>query len=140
MSFYEDKIIQALSDDLNISEAFAAYHEGVKEINRILAEKKNSSENMKSALSYFDISDRLFGFDISVEKELPEEVLSKVKERHGVRCDDGFKMDRDLQNKSDLLRDAIQSEGWLIKDSRPGEFSSIKKKRRTWDLNVAKKR
>jgi hypothetical protein len=36
--------------------------------------------------------------------------------------------------KSDLMRQKIVELGWLVKDGRPGEPSTVKKVRRAWDL------
>lgn len=127
-------IKEALEEDLNISLALAGLFDAVKEINRAIAENAGSPKNMTAALEFFIQIDALFGFDIALTNEaFSEEELQLFDKRNQVRNREDFKKNRVLQDKSDKMRLEIEERGWLIKDGRPGEISTVKKKRRAWD-------
>jgi cysteinyl-tRNA synthetase len=67
------------------------------------------------------------------EEKIPSNVEEMLQKRQEMRSSADFKKDNELQKLSDELRDKIQAAGWLLKDGRPGEPSTVKKKRRTWD-------
>jgi cysteinyl-tRNA synthetase len=129
---YSD-IMQALDEDLNISEALAHLWSGVREINRSVSESKMDPEKAHQALAFFHRIDSLLGLDIARVREIPEEIKVRLKERNEVRAHSEFKKEKALQMKSDELRNEIQKQGWLIKDAKPGEISTLKMKRRVWD-------
>jgi cysteinyl-tRNA synthetase len=128
------RMAEALEDDLNVSASLAAFMEGVKEINRAIAEDQTPSENMKEALNFFRQSDQLYGLDVATEGRIPKEVIHAVQERNEIRGSVHFAKDKGLQQQSDRLREKIHASGWLVKDGRPGEPSTVKRKRRIWDL------
>ncbi len=126
--FYR-KMTEALSDDLNISEALAALSEAVKTINSEMAQAAPVSAAF-AALDFFEKIDALLGFDISAVREIPGMVLEIVNEREAVRAREDFKSNEVLQRHSDSLRREIEGLGWFVKDGRPGQPSTVKKKRR----------
>ncbi|MDD5218923.1 MAG: cysteine--tRNA ligase [Candidatus Omnitrophica bacterium] len=127
------KMLAHLSADLNISAAFAELFDAVREINKAVAQGAADEMNMKAALEFIQGIDRLFGLDIARSDAVPQEVSDLFRERKEVRYDPQFKRDKMLQQKSDELRKRIESLGWLVKDARPGEPSTLKEKRRVWD-------
>ncbi len=126
-------MIDSLSDDLNVSKALAALFEAVTEINAAMAGKRLSQEDAETVLMFFKNVDRLFGFDIASDADIPDVIFSDLTSRNTIRQDAEFKKNRDLQQRSDRLREAIHEKGWLIKDGRPGEVSTLKRKKRAWD-------
>jgi cysteinyl-tRNA synthetase len=128
-----NEIVNALCDDLNISKALALFHEAVGLINRTIDERTDLQNSAVSGVTFFNETDRLFGFDISKIAETPSELLHALLQREEVRGASDFKQNKELQKKSDELRDNIGMRGWFVKDLRPGEPSTLKKKRRVWD-------
>jgi len=125
---------EGLGQDLNISAALAQLFDLVSLINALCAQpEKNSLASMRAAVDFFGQVDRLFGFTISFDEALDPEVADLFKKRHQIRRDPDFRKNREIQQQSDSLRDKIQAKGWVIKDARPGQLSSLKKKRRVWD-------
>lgn len=126
-------ILLTLEDDLNISVALARLHEEVSAINRWLANQPLEEESLKAILHFFERIDQLLGLDIARVKTIPQAVMKILHERHMIRAHRDFKKDRDLQWRSDEKRSELMEAGWLVKDARPGEWSTLKKRRRAWD-------
>ncbi len=126
------RVLNALSDDLNVSEAFAVIFEAVREINRAYSEKKIDQMNYGNVLRFFEKMDSIFGFDIEPEK-MPNQILEFLKRRDQVRKSPEFRSSKELQSESDKLRAQIAAHGWIVKDGRLGEAPIAKVKRRKWD-------
>lgn len=128
------EILEGLNDDLNVSLSLARLALTIKEINTHLAENRLGQGSLQSALEFFKWVDQLFGFNICGSEVIPKEILSLMEERSEVRkqvaADKGNKA---LWGASDQLRDQIQAQGWIVKDAKPGEPSTVKMKRRKWD-------
>jgi cysteinyl-tRNA synthetase len=133
-----EAMLEALDDDLNISEAMAHLLSGVKKINRALAQTSLDGDYLSKALVFFRRVDKLLGLNVSEESKVPDAVLDHLGQRNRIRRNAEFKRDRKLQKQSDDLRSEIEKLGWSVKDGRPGEPSAVKKKRRTWDQLVQK--
>jgi cysteinyl-tRNA synthetase len=116
-----DKIVEHLSNDLNISEALAELHEGVREIN--VRRFNIEEEHLDSALRFFEDVDKLFGLGITVHGQIPKEILTKLHSVFILRKEGNFKQAADI-------REEIFGAGWQVQDGRPGEPSTVKKKRR----------
>jgi len=116
----------SLEEDLNISSALSHLLIGVHFINQALSQRRMNMEHFQLVLDLFKKMDRLFGFDITAVDLIPKEILKMVRER------DELRRKKDFQ-QTDRLRREIEALGWLVKDGRPGEPSTVKKKRRTWD-------
>ena len=123
----------ALNDDLNISLALVGLYDGIKEINRAIAEKQIEEKNIKSALGFFERVDFLFGLNVVCKERATKDVVDLFYERQGIRGRGDFMKSPELQKQSDNLRAQLHERGWTVKDGRPGEWSTVKKKRRTWD-------
>jgi cysteinyl-tRNA synthetase len=122
-----DGIISALENDLNVSSALSLLLAGVSEINRALAGFQIADANLLAAKSFFEKMDQLFGFDISCIEALPTEIISALGKYSEARRSKDFET-------SDKLRKELGDKGWLVKDGRPGEPSTVKKVRRAWDI------
>ncbi len=133
-----DDIQKWLSDDLNVSAALADVLDGIKVINTQLAlrgETEMNDEALDLALDFLKMIDRIFGFDVTAVQDIPQEVVLLMEERTEVRRQVASdKSNKTLWAKSDELRNQIQALGWMVKDGKPGELSTLKKKRRTWDV------
>lgn len=115
----------SLDDDLNVAVALAHYQEAVTFINANLA--KIPKQGLEACIAFFKQMDELFGFDVTAVDMPPAQVrmaLGKYTESRKVK---------DFE-KSDSLRKEIAELGWLVKDGRPGEPSTVKKARRAWDV------
>ncbi|MDD5225846.1 MAG: cysteine--tRNA ligase [Candidatus Omnitrophica bacterium] len=126
-----DEMIMALDNDLNVSAAFASLFEALKRINAQIGlhqtakmEKENA---IRSAIDFFKKADRLLGLDIASVGSIPENVKTALDQYSEAR------KSRDFAT-SDLMRKKIVELGWLVKDGRPGEPSTVKKIRRAWDI------
>lgn len=129
----KNKISIALSNDLNISMAFAAVSEGIKEINNVFVNKQTELKNIKFSIDFLKDIDALFGFDIVDKNTPPKDIEEIFWTRQGVRFSEDFKTNKDLQIRSDVLRLKISESGWCLRDKKPPEPSILKKKRRAWD-------
>jgi cysteinyl-tRNA synthetase len=122
-------VMNSLADDLNVSAAFSELLAGVSFVNSNIA-FMNESE-LAAVAKFFRKVDQLLGLNVTDYQDIPAEILKLAAERAEVRK--GVKADKELWKKSDELRDKIQALGWTVKDGKPGELSTLKKKRRTWD-------
>ncbi len=133
-----DEIKKWLSDDLNVSAAFADILDGVKVINTQLAlrgDTEMSDTALDLALDFLRTIDKIFGFDVTAIQAIPQDVSRLMTERAEVRRQVAVdKSNKALWAKSDELRNQIQALGWIVKDGKPGESSTLKKKRRVWDV------
>ncbi|HOW59951.1 MAG TPA: cysteine--tRNA ligase [Candidatus Omnitrophota bacterium] len=120
-----DEMTKWMGDDLNVSAVFAEFFEIVTEINKNL--DKMDEQGLKACIEFFKTADRLFGFDIAFLESIPRDVVKKLKQYSDARKEKNFA-------GSDALRKEIEKLGWLVKDGRPGEPSTVKKIRRTWDI------
>jgi len=128
-----EKMVEALSDDLNIAESLAYFHEGIKWMNSALADKSLNDVSLLSCLAFFLEADRLYGLGLEDVSPIPDAIWQKVEKRSQMRASAEFKTSAELRSQDDQIRDEVQQAGWRIKDGRPGEPSTVKQKRRTWE-------
>lgn len=106
---------KALADDLNISVAFAALFEFVREINVLCDQGKLGAEDaakvLKLLVKFNQVLDVL-SFE-QVEDEVPGDLVQALQKRIQARQDKDWK-------EADNLRDLIQSRGYMIEDSPSG--------------------
>lgn len=120
-----EKMQGYLADDLNVAASLSELISGVTKINVCL--NQMNEKELEDALLFFEKADALFGLDIALIRMIPEnikEALAQYAEARKVR---DFKT-------SDAMRAKIVELGWLVKDGRPGEPSTVKKVRRAWDV------
>ncbi|MFA5159847.1 MAG: cysteine--tRNA ligase [Candidatus Omnitrophota bacterium] len=118
-------ITKWLNEDLNIAGALADFLEAVSEINKCFSQM--NEKDLVLCVEFFKKMDSLFGFDIASIEEIPDNVRTALEQYAEAR------KARDFAT-SDLMRKKIVGLGWLVKDGRPGEPSTVKKIRRTWDI------
>jgi cysteinyl-tRNA synthetase len=114
-----------LAEDLNVASALATLQKAVTEINAHLAQL--SVTGLAGCVEFFRAVDRVFGFDIAAVAGIPADVKMVLSDYVEARKAKDFA-------RSDALRKQIADQGWLVKDGRPGEPSSVKKIRRVWDV------
>jgi len=103
----------ALDDDLNISAAWGAVFEWVRETNRRLAENSISSADATAALAAWNKIDSVLGIGTAREVEAPAEINALLEARQAARKAKDFK-------RSDAIRDELKAKGWIIEDSPKG--------------------
>jgi len=121
-----NEMVKCLEDDLNISASLAQLFEAVTEINTALP--GTGKESLRKVIEFFRKTDALLGLKIAAEGSVPGEVLALLAQRFEIRKNSEFKKNRELQQESDRLRAEIEKLGWLVKDSRPGEPSTVTRK------------
>ena len=108
----EDRFATALDDDLNISAALGHLFEQIRESNRELDGGIDSARAL-AWLTWWQRINQVLALEAEQE-ELPEEIVRVAKERRNAR------LARDWQ-KSDELRDALQAQGWEVRDTKDGQ-------------------
>ncbi len=119
-----EKMGKSLGEDLNIATALASLQETVTVINASLS--KISEKGLAACVEFFEKTDRLLGLDIAAVQVISENVKAALEKYAEARKTRDF-------TTSDLMRQKIVELGWLVKDGRPGEPSTVKKIRRVWD-------
>ncbi len=120
-----EKMEKFLSEDLNVAGALASFQEAVTFINAHLPQF--SGNGLAECVDFFKKADRLLGLDIASVESIPANVKTALEQYAEARKARDF-------TTSDLMRKKIVELGWLAKDGRPGEPSTVKKVRRIWDV------
>jgi cysteinyl-tRNA synthetase len=107
------KFTAALDDDLNVSAAWGAVFEWVRETNRRLAQHQCSPAQAAAALATWQEMDRVFGLGRAGEAEAPAEIRALLEERQAARAMKDFK-------RADALREELKAKGWAIEDTPKG--------------------
>jgi cysteinyl-tRNA synthetase len=103
----------ALEEDLNISGAWGAVFEWVREVNRLLAEHSLSPTGAEMALIEWNKVNSVLGIGSKSAAEIPAEILALAEARTAA------KMAKDFQ-LADKIRNELKSQGWVIEDSPKG--------------------
>ncbi len=107
---------EALADDLNAPEAFAAFYALIRAANTALSQGL-SSAGAQAVLDEFAQMDRVLGFVSFGRAEaeaIPAEVQAMVDARAKARAEKNWA-------ESDRLRDALAALGWQVRDSKDGQ-------------------
>jgi cysteinyl-tRNA synthetase len=103
----------ALDDDLNISGAWGAIFEWVRDTNRKLAENTLEPTAAAAALATWDKLESVLGVGAPKEVEVPAEITALVEARQAARKAKDFK-------RADAIRDELKAKGWGIEDTPKG--------------------
>ena len=103
----------ALDDDLNISGAWGAVFEWVRDTNKALADNSLTPAQAASALAAWDKVNTVFGIGAAAEAEAPAEIVALAEARTAAKKAKDFK-------KSDAIRDELKVKGWVIEDTPKG--------------------
>lgn len=105
---------KAISEDLNISGAWAAVFEWVRETNRKLAENSLTPAQAAAALAAWNKVNAVLGIEPPpAADEAPAEITALLEQRQAARKAKDFK-------RSDAIRDELKSKGWVIEDTPKG--------------------
>ena len=115
------QFIKDMDNDFNTPKAMACIFDFVREINRAMADKRLSKKDAENVLAFMKELDSIFNaFEFGQKKEeIPSDVAGLVKQRELARKNKDFK-------KSDELRDAISTKGFIVADTPEGQ--KIRKK------------
>jgi cysteinyl-tRNA synthetase len=103
----------ALEDDLNISAAWGAVFDWVRETNRRLAENSLDAAAAASALATWTRMDSVLGVGVPPDVAVPPEIESLLQARQAARQAKDFK-------RADALRAELKAKGWVIEDTPKG--------------------
>jgi len=107
---FKEKFKEKLSDDFNIPQALAL-------VSEVLKSDLSDEDKLATILDF----DKVLGLDLNKKnivvppnlKDLPQDIQELIKEREMARSENDWQ-------KSDELRDEIQEQGYLIKDTSGG--------------------
>ena len=102
-----------MDDDLNISGAWGAVFEWVRETNRRLAEHTVDAAAAATALATWDRLDSVLGVGAPKEVEVPADIVALVEARQAARKAKDFK-------RADAIRDELKAKGWVVEDTPRG--------------------
>ena len=102
-----------MDDDLNISGAWGAVFEWVRETNRRLAEHTVDAAAAATALATWARLDSVLGVGAPKEVEVPADIVALVEARQAARKAKDFK-------RSDAIRDELKAKGWVVEDTPKG--------------------
>jgi cysteinyl-tRNA synthetase len=103
----------ALDDDLNVSGAWGAVFEWVRETNKDLSASQFSSTQAKAALATWTKLDSVFGLGGANAIETPAEIMALAEARATAKKAKDFK-------RADAIRDELKAKGWVIEDTPKG--------------------
>ena len=103
----------ALDDDLNMSAAWGAIFEWVRETNRALAENRLSPTHAAAALAAWERLDTVLGIGMKKDLDVPTELQTLLDERQAARKAKDFK-------RADAIRVELKALGWVIEDTPKG--------------------
>jgi len=110
----EKAFVECMDDDLNISGALGAVFDFIREVNKQLDAGDIGASGAQNALALLDRLDAVTGILAPpTDEAAPQEVLDRVQERQQARRNKDFA-------RSDAIRDALLSEGWVIEDTADG--------------------
>ena len=104
---------EGMDDDLNISLGLAAIFEFVREVNRLLADRKLSRENAQTVMLAMQEFDRVLGLLREDDTAIGVEVEGMVQERERARTRRDFAT-------ADRLRGEITALGYVVEDTPQG--------------------
>jgi cysteinyl-tRNA synthetase len=103
----------ALDEDFNISGAWGAVFDWVREHNRLLVSGEANAARAAAALAAWEKIDSVLALGRVDESQVPNELQSLLEEREAARKARDFK-------KADAMRDALKTRGWTIEDMPKG--------------------
>jgi cysteinyl-tRNA synthetase len=114
------RFVEALGDDLNISVSLAALFDLIREVNLLADENRLGRSGADKVLGLFARWDQVLGvLPLRAKEEVPLHLEKLLEERETARKAKNWRL-------SDQLRDAITAEGYVIDDTPSG--ARLKKK------------
>ena len=121
-SEFENKLLEAMSDDLNISKALAVVDEFVKEANEALDKNPKDKALKQKILSNIEFIDELLGiggsdayeyFQAGIDEETKAKINELIEKRSEAKKEKNFEL-------ADKIRDELTSMGIQIQDTPNG--------------------
>ena len=103
----------AMDDDLNISAAWGAVFDWVREANRRLDGKEVSAQRAASGLAAWKRIESVIGIGGKLEAQAPADIVALLEERQAARKAKDFM-------RADALREELKAAGWTIEDTPKG--------------------
>jgi len=107
-----EKFTAALNDDLNVSSAWGAVFDWVRDCNRRLAENQMDAPTAAAELAAWERIDTVLGVG-KAEEEAPAELMALLEERAEGRKAKDFA-------RADAIRNELAAQGWAIEDTPNG--------------------
>ncbi len=104
---------EVLDDDLNISAAWGAIFEWVRDMNRRVALGEMKPADAAAELATWEQLDSVLGVGTAGETEAPPEILAWLDARQAARKAKDFK-------RADEIRAELKAKGWAIEDTPKG--------------------
>jgi cysteinyl-tRNA synthetase len=104
---------EALDEDFNVSGAWGAIFDWVRENNRLLAGGAMSAERAAPALAAWEKMDSVLALGSAGEGEAPPEAQGLLEARQAARKAKDFK-------RADAMREELKAKGWTIEDTPSG--------------------
>jgi cysteinyl-tRNA synthetase len=103
----------ALDDDLNVSAAWAAVFDWVRDNNRRLADNSLSPAEAAAALADWEQVDSVLGIGTARPTDAPADILALMEARQAARKAKDFQ-------RADALREELKAKGWTVEDTPKG--------------------
>jgi len=103
----------ALDQDLNISAAWGALFEWIREMNKLIGAAQLSSGQAAAGLAAWRKVEQITGVTAKSEQTAPPELLALLDQRQAARKAKDFK-------RADAIRDELKAKGWQIEDTPKG--------------------
>ena len=103
----------AMDDDLNTPLALSNLYEFITHSNKQIDEDALTSSDAKKILSFWEKANHVFGFILTGQAEIPEEIKQLIAQREKARAGKDFQ-------KSDDLRALIEKKGFILEDTKDG--------------------
>jgi len=107
------KLTLPLEEDLNISGAWGAVFEWIRETNRKLADNTVTAEQAATWLASWERVDEVFGVSLPAVAAVPAEITALVEARQAARKAKDFK-------QADAIREQLKALGWVLEDTPKG--------------------
>jgi cysteinyl-tRNA synthetase len=108
-----DRFSTAIADDLNISAAWAAVFDWVRDANKRLADNSISPTDAARELGAWEKVDSVLGIDVGAKSGAPAEILALAEARAAAKKAKDFK-------RADAIRDELKGKGWAVEDTPKG--------------------
>ena len=102
-----------MDDDLNVSKAWGAVFDWVRDTNRKLAANELSNAQAASLLASWQTVNGVLGVGAPAEDSVDPALESLLEERQAARKSRNFA-------RADAIRDELKAQGWTIEDTPKG--------------------
>lgn len=114
LEVFLEKFSQALSDDLNISQALAVFFDLIRDLNSLIDKGLIGQDDSNTIFKTLAKVDSVLGFlPLNIEEKIPEEILDLLQKREDARSQKDWK-------NADFYRNQILEKGYLIEDTPCG--------------------